>query len=60
METVKVERFIEVCGSQVEAARKLGVKQNTLNNWLRRSPYEYEVTFTRDNEVLKLMKPVRR
>jgi phage antirepressor YoqD-like protein len=60
METVKVERFVEVCGSQVAAAKKLGVKQNTLNNWLKRSPYEYEVTFTRDCEVLKLMKPVRR
>jgi hypothetical protein len=60
VETVKVERFVTICGTQIKAAEKMGISQGRLANWMRRHPGDYEVLFTRDNEVLKVMRRVRR
>ena len=58
MEVIKLERFVRMCDTKAEAAREIGVRPNVLSNWLARSPGEYEVTVTKDREVLKVMKLV--
>ena len=60
METMKVERFVELFDTKVQAARAIGIKPNTLTNWLARTPGEYEVTVGKSRrEVIKVMRVVK-
>ena len=59
MKVMKLEKFIRKVGTKAEAARRIGVTPQALGNWLTRSPGEYEVTVTKDREVVKVMKLVR-
>ena len=64
MERMSLERFVVMQESQVAAARLIGVKPNALNNWLRRTPGQYEVLVARDpgsrkDVVIKVMRQVK-
>jgi len=59
MDSVGLETFIRMCDSKADAARRMGVKRQTLHKWLKDDADRYQVEINRHRKVLRVMREVR-